>query len=271
MRNKRLNFLFWNMCKKPLSERLERISTFYDVDVLTLCESKLGSADVLKAINQNRTSDFFRFVSENERGIQVFTTEQRDNIEILTVSNRYFQGVRLKDENLLFFVVHLPSPLSGESAAYHRSGEIALEIIEIEARYTTNKTIVVGDFNVNPFHKSMVEHNKFNAVMAKDIIKKSTHRKVPSGSFPYFYNPMWSFLGDMSPHQSGTYYWSVNTYDNTFRWNMLDQVLLRAGIIDNLDNSSIRIVDNDGTDSLKLGKQLKGHSDHFPIYFSFNF
>ncbi len=275
MKNKRLNFLFWNICRKPLIERIEKLSTTFDVDVLMLCECYISSAEILKAINnerRERSNDLFHFVCENTLKIKIFTTEKSNNFELLQTKSKYLQAFKLKDLNLLIFAVHLPSqyikPLVQDVYKVH-SLNIINEIRELEKNHNCNQIVVMGDFNVNPFHKIMTEHDRFNAVMTKEIAK--TSRKVDTNNYPYFYNPMWSFFGDLSKHPAGTYHWKDNNSDNNYRWNMLDQVLISPEITDNLDDDSIRIIESDGVNSLKLSKTSKGHSDHYPIYFSLNF
>ncbi|OQY55736.1 MAG: hypothetical protein B6245_19395 [Desulfobacteraceae bacterium 4572_88] len=68
-------------------------------------------------------------------------------------------------------------------------------------------TVFIGDLNMNPFEEGMVNANGLNGVMARGIAERKT-RTVLEERYPFFYNPMWSFLGDASPGPPGTYCYS---------------------------------------------------------------
>jgi hypothetical protein len=58
---------------------------------------------------------------------------------------------------------------------------------------------------MNPFETGLVAASGLNATMARKIAEKK-ERTVNARSFPFFYNPMWSLLGDASDGSPGSYY-----------------------------------------------------------------
>jgi hypothetical protein len=70
---------------------------------------------------------------------------------------------------------------------------------DVEKRVGHDRTIVVGDLNMNPFDAGIVGAEGLNAVMTKQIASQGG-RKVDAVRYPFFYNPMWSHFGD-STHE----------------------------------------------------------------------
>ncbi len=122
---------------------------------------------------------------------------------------------------------------------------------------------------MNPFEDDMVKTDGFHAVM-DGRVASGIQRTVQERSFPYFYNPMWSLLGDISPGPSGTFYYRSSTHKAYF-WNMFDQVLIRPELLSRFRTETLRILDTDGSSSFvnSRGTPDKGAaSDHLPILFT---
>jgi hypothetical protein len=143
---------------------------------------------------------------------------------------------------------------------------LARRIATTEDGLSNNRTILVGDFNANPFDPGVVSAFGLHAMMTKKIALKRV-RTVQGESCPYFYNPMWGLFGDGTPGPAGTYYLHSSKPINHF-WNMYDQVLLRPELVGALQE--LRILDTDGNQSLltAVGVPDKdGASDHLPVLF----
>lgn len=174
-------------------------------------------------------------------------------------------------EEILLAVMHLPSPLHWSADA--RSAEcyqVAGVLRGIEDRIKHRRTILVGDFNVSPFEPGMTFANAFRGVSTMAIAKRG-EGTVRGESYPFFYNPMWSCLGDGSPGPPGTYFKNTATHDCLF-WYTPDQVLLRPALLDRYPLSSIRILDKiEGASLLKAKSGIPDsarYSDHLPLVFS---
>jgi len=87
-----------------------------------------------------------------------------------------------------------------------RYANLAGAILEAERRVGHARTVLIGDLNMNPFEAGMIAADGLNAVMDKRIAAKG-FRKVSGKRMQFFYNPMWSRLGDESIGPSGTFYY----------------------------------------------------------------
>lgn len=104
--------------------------------------------------------------------------------------------------------------------------------------------------------------------MTRDIAKEEI-RKVQFKNYMYFYNPMWSLMGDLSRGVSGTHY-----YKDDYQWQMYDQVLIRPKLLEYFDTESLNIITTDGeVNFLKENGKINTNitSDHLPILCSLKF
>jgi hypothetical protein len=265
-----LNFLFWNIAKKPLNDRVIRLAHQHDVDVLMLAESTLDVATVVTGLNALGSSPYSFQESDGDK-IQFFSrpsvgavTEQFvDGPGSITVRRLDLPGA----VSILVAVLHLPSKLNWSNTTQTtHSVLVSQEIRAVEVDVGHARTIVVGDFNMNPFDSGLISTHGFNAVLTRREAKIRP-RTVQGRQFPYFFNPMWSFLGDKTPHASGTYYHRSPPPDAQ-AWNIYDQVIVRPVLMDAL--RSVEILTSDGGAPLANAYGIPMHrqaSDHLPILF----
>ena len=143
---------------------------------------------------------------------------------------------------------------------------IVHEIQLIEKDLDTENTIIVGDFNINPYDTSCINARYFHGMPIYEIAKRKS-RIVSGKEFSMFYNPMWSFLGDFNKPY-GTYYYGGNDAVNTY-WNLYDQVIIRPALKDRFVDESLKILTETETRYLlnSNGHPDKNISDHLPITF----
>jgi len=140
------------------------------------------------------------------------------------------------------------------------------DIVRTEDKLDHQRTILVGDLNMNPFDAGVVAAQTLHAVMTRQLAGRE-ERTVLGRSYRLFYNPMWSFFGDRTDGPPGTYYHRSSNPGDLF-WNIYDQVLLRPSLMDTL--VALEILTIDGQDDLltKAGLPDKARcSDHLPILF----
>jgi len=111
---------------------------------------------------------------------------------------------------LSIWFVHLSAPLNKLHAEFHQI-EQARDLKDAVSQWETAKanrnTVLIGDFNMDPYSVAMTGVEYLNAVMCRRIAAKGsrTHKAVAR---PYLYNPMWTGLGDQSSsNQPGSFYW----------------------------------------------------------------
>ena len=265
-----MTFLFWNLKKRNLHENIERLVSRYEIDVLMFAEFSTEPQLLLKTLNPNMP-EFHYIPGRICRKIEVFARFPHDFITTVYENDRLtIRHLKLqKMMDVLLAVGHFPSKNYWDDPSQaSECVELSGEIREAEKGIGHSRTILVGDFNMNPFEAGIVNANGFNAVMSRSIAERNS-RIVQNREYPFFYNPMWSLLGDASPGPPGTYYRSGSEHRNFF-WYMFDQVLIRPDLLSSFSNEELRILDSDGAASFMTSHGTPdGHavSDHLPILF----
>ena len=241
-----ITFLFWNMKQTKRLDILSRLVREFNIDVLMLAENILGVADVLCELNTSEAADFHYNMGQCER-IDIFSKFTLAQVTPIHES-KHITICHLKPPttcDLLLAAVHLSSKLhqSSESQAFEIP-EIARDIIRMEEKIGHQRTVLVGDLNMNPFETGLVAASGFNATMVRKIAEKQ-NRTVNGKSFPFFYNPMWSLLGDASDGPPASYYYPKSEQVAYF-WHMFDQVLLRPAVLPMFQNDTLKIIDRVG-------------------------
>jgi hypothetical protein len=170
-------------------------------------------------------------------------------------------------------VAHLPSKLywSGDSQSYECI-DLARRIVAEEDRAGHRRTVLVGDFNMNPFESAMVATEGLHSVMSRRVADRHV-RTVQGREYRFFYNPMWGHFGDAESNTAGSYFYDGAEHVNYF-WNMFDQVLLRPELTQGFDPGQLRILTSAGTLSLVRSDGRPDRatcSDHLPIVFELDF
>jgi hypothetical protein len=141
----------------------------------------------------------------------------------------------------------------------------------VESREGHDRSLVVGDFNSDPFDDALTNSESLHAVATRELALQEK-RVVDGEDRKFLYNPMWGLFGDNTPGPAGSYFYRVATSSCRF-WHMFDQVLLRPQLLTAFDSSSLQILTKVGEKNLaqKMGRPNKEEaSDHFPIIFSLN-
>lgn len=272
-----LNFLFWNINRKPLVKEIANIAKHHNIDVILLAECKeLNPVELLLELN-SESSDYHlpNPIFQNDR-IKVFTKFSHNFVIPVADDNESrYTCFRIKFpiiEEILVFGVHLPDLKNNQlNSVSSYAGRIARKIKNLEKEQNLNNTIIVGDFNMNPSDVGMVDAESFHAIMDSSIAKNES-RIVQNENYDYFYNPMWSLYGDIGNNVAGSYYYKNAELVN-YHWNVFDQVLIRPALVDNFDKESLKFIDFDGEKSLlkKNGTPDKDkYSDHLPLIFTLN-
>lgn len=258
--------MFWNTGRSQVAEAIGGLCRRHEVDVLVLAEMAIGSATLLTTINQGEASPFTESVTVRTR-VRLFTRYPLDRVQPVSDDGRIaIRHIRPPlGRPVLLVAVHLPSKLHARS--YDQGSairDLREQIVEAERKVGHRSTVVIGDFNVDPFDEAMVGADGLHGMMDRQVALRES-RTVNGISRDFFYNPMWSRLGDDSHGPPGTYYYS-SAAPLSFFWHSFDQVLLRPGLL-----SCYRV------DSLIVPTEADGHplrgpagpgrstSDHLPV------
>ncbi|MGL4876160.1 MAG: hypothetical protein ACRC30_16085 [Clostridium sp.] len=264
----KINFLYWNINNKNISGYVSQLIIEHNVDIAIFSEYKTLDIDYLQRKLDEKELDFKNVnIAPNSRILLL--CKENIKIKIIKESNYYsvYKLKRNKNE-LLIFALHLPSRYAQDSSDLDMfTSQIIREFQQIEEKEENRKSVVIGDFNMNPFDMGMVSPFGFNAVMATDIANKKS-RKVLGQECYFYYNPMWHFMGNENNVCKGTYYYAAN--NKSYYWYTYDQILLRPEIIGRFNNKDLIIINKINEKSLlKTGNipNKEKISDHLPIKF----
>ncbi|HYL79127.1 MAG TPA: endonuclease/exonuclease/phosphatase family protein [Bryobacteraceae bacterium] len=264
-----VTFLFWNTNGKPLVDALVAIAEQEAVDILILAEWVVGETALLTALNHREPA--FHLAPGHSRGITIVSRFHGRYLMPVFESDRVsIRRVMLPGcDEILLVAVHFPSKLYWSDASQQTECTVlGRTIVEQETQAGHNRTMVVGDLNMNPFESGVVAAGGLNATMTQRVAARGD-RIVQGQSYPFFYNPMWGQLGDQSKGPPGSYYYERAEHI-TYFWNTFDQVLLRPQLMDRLLSGAPRILDAAGNISLVKpdGRpDLDRASDHLPLLF----
>lgn len=276
-----MNFLFWNVEKKPTCyDVIIDVVEDNNIDVIAIAEFPVGPDEVRTFLNKLRKKDFNFELLQAVAREKVLVFFNKTNA---IVKNQYNEGkVAIK------MITTNTSKVNAYVAFCHLESKVNINDDEQAERVTKLKEtlcsfendiddkdgflLLCGDLNMNPFEKGLIKANGLNAVMDSSIAKKKS-RKVQGQSYKFFYNPMWGFLGDLGKgNVSGTYYFNSSNHIQYF-WNVFDQVLLRPEAIPYFEKEALDILTS--TTHYNLLKKSgaiddKQYSDHLPIIFKLN-
>ncbi|MBY0229241.1 MAG: hypothetical protein K2W96_08195 [Gemmataceae bacterium] len=143
-------------------------------------------------------------------------------------------------------------------------------IADIERNAGHDRTLVVGDFNTNPFEPEIESALGLHAISTPRV-GTADFRSISHQDYPFFYNPMWGCYARQDRPRA-SYYFNGSDFHEHF-WHMLDQVVLRPSLLPSFPERRLRILDSAGGTSLVTTSGLPdraGASDHLPMLFHVN-
>ncbi len=264
---KALRLLYWNTNQKDLSSQISKAAKEFDIDLLVLSEVNMSASALLIALNSSSKWKYGLHISPITETIILSRYPQKAVLSVYDSNGVTIRNVRPPiGIQFLLVAVHLGSKMYlSETEQALLVNEIIRNIARIESEQGHKRSIVIGDFNMNPFEVGMISSETFHATMSSDIA--TTAGRTVRGHFrDFFYNPMWNFLGDDNK-PCGTYFYRKST-PNVFQWNLFDQVLIRPDMIAYYDRGGTRIISQIDTENLLNASgtpNKKRFSDHLPI------
>ncbi|MBR5222278.1 MAG: endonuclease/exonuclease/phosphatase [Clostridia bacterium] len=259
-----MKILFWNTHKnEKINYILSELIIENNVSIVVLAEYT-APMDELLTYMQGQGKTMFPYISVGCDRIKVIGSI--DNIKPGYQSK--YTTIQIINNDIILCGIHLPSKIYGGSEKKRDIiiRELIYNIQNTEDDIGTDRTIIVGDFNVNPYESSVIDATLFHGIPICCEANRKT-RMIEDKEFRMFYNPMWNFLGDFS-EPYGTYYYVSNDTDNLY-WNIYDQVLLRPSLRKSFVEKSLTIVTHTSSQYFldKNKHPNKKISDHLPIIF----
>lgn len=279
-----MNFIFWNIRKRTDELFLDSVVKMLnenDTDIFMVAELPGKDIERVKGYINNNTGDNYKHINGHTFEKVVIFAKRNIDIQLKDVTS---EGKRIAaftiksnilDKRIILFVLHYYDKINYDNDQQNEDiNRIRNYIEKVEKDLEEHDfSIVCGDFNMNPFETPMIKTKGMHAMMDKNIVKKGK-RTVRGEDFSFFYNPMWCFWGDCGRSDApGTYYMDGSGRDIALFWHILDQVIIRKGLIDFLDSEKLNIITEiNGVKLLNDTGRINSSdfSDHLPISFCLN-
>ena len=269
-----MRILFWNTGRRPVVELLRDVCRRRDLDVLVLAEMAGPVGDVVAQLNQDAEHAYFSahdgLSNAVKRPLHVLTRLPEGSVRALRDS----AGITVKQvfpvigPDFTIVAVHLRSKLfQDQDDQASRARSFSMRIEAIEGQVGHRRTLVIGDFNMNPFERGLVNFDCFHAVMSRKTAQRLS-RNFDGHERGFFYNPMWNHFGDHPPSPPGSYHRGGSGQTEYF-WHLFDQVLLRPDLLEYFADDGLEILTRIGQQSLVNQDGIpdpRMGSDHLPLF-----
>lgn len=284
---KPLTFLFWNLHGKDLTADVISAVREHQADVIGLAEySAVPLTALLRDLNVGVAPEFHIPASQSER-ICLITRFDRQQTHLATAGHTQTAGrgsrkwsihrLRLPGrQGILLVIVHFIILQTEEADRYALARQLMSEVLREEARQNHRRTVIFGDFNMDPFEDGMQASDAFHAILSRrEIEVRRGERTWQGNTYPMFFNPMWRSLGGAHPDDPpGSYYFKGSGGISTQYWHVFDQCLVRPDLMRGLPDNSVRILHEIAGQSLLNDNgrpDASRWSDHLPFIFKLQF
>ena len=189
-------------------------------------------------------------------------------IDLLREQSRYtmFEASGAGIDHLIIVATHLPDRRSdSDSGVRHEViRDIVADIQRCESERNPAGTVVIGDFNANPYDRELVAPDAFNAVLFKDIIRQNKSRTWNCKERSYLYNPVIDRLSEEGK-MYGSYYYAKSSCSPY--WNCFDQALVSRSLVDYIGEFRY-LREIGGTSLMSEVRPSTKISDHLPLFVS---
>ncbi len=264
---------FWNINVKDLSDNIIDLVNEQQIDILVLAEAQ--DKTIIDFLSKSKLIHVQRPFKQISSGEKLTVLSSLSPTTFLS-KNSLFNSPRWT-----IYQIEIPTVIRFNLASVHFHSKVnwsreslALECVNfsrdisiVESKTGCYETILIGDFNMNPFEDGLVASNGLNAIQDLNyVVKRPIGRNIDGVDYKYFYNPMWNFFGDFKK-PFGTHYCRPAGHISQ-EWNIYDQVMFRGTIKKYLDTSYVNIIDEIAGDKLTKSfsrPDKKNYSDHLPI------
>lgn len=266
-----IKYLFWNIYKRNLIAPIIQVITENEIDICAFAEcdtlDSRGLLNQLKTLNED-----WKLIELLPKGNLKLFSKKTINISVIK-EEKHFSSYKVCDKKVtwLLNIVHLTSAMyKDESARNRRADNVSDLFRKIEEGVFHEdefKSIIVGDFNLQPYSQGVAGVFGFNATMSVANAKKR-YRKIEGEKRYYYFNPMWKLMGDNKAAQ-GTYYTDNDQQDLSMFWYSFDEVLIRPYFIDKFNWEYFGVVERTEKYNFIIDHKINkiDFSDHLPLKF----
>ena len=166
----RIGILFWNVAKQNVEDRIARIATKFGAQIIVLAESEMMPHRLTHAL-RNGSGETFKYLNTQCKRLAIATSINPRFIEFRFEADRYsiFELKLPLTKSYLVAAAHGPSKLywkQEDQAHFVRS--LSASVRDVEKGVGHSRTIVIGDFNLDPFENPMVEV-PYSEILARDL------------------------------------------------------------------------------------------------------
>ncbi len=259
-----MKFIYWN------SKKHNDISTILEIliqespDILFLAET--DESLVTSHISDLKLNNYEHF--ENPGCTRIVIIKKISLKLSLSRQDTYYSALKDHLNDVTIISVHLPSQMFQHIDALKSFIRDFRNEIDNEFGDSLDKNILlIGDFNINPYEKPMIDFDGFSASNSKNLRKEVVHLKAKKS---LYYNPTWTLY--TKNHFPGTKYYrrpSGSAFD-ILEHHFLDQVIMSYSMskkiayesIDVLEKTKTKIFFNTTSNEVIL-------SDHLPLIYEY--
>ena len=223
-----MKLAFWNVRQNDDAALLLAATEAPDVMVIAEC---MAPSEVARALSV--TVRRWQHVSDTGPRVAVFSRGSRC---VARVGAERFCICRLRSRafSLTLAAVHLRSRMHATASDISIDcGVLRHEIIAAERAARHRNTLVMGDFNLDPYDFGLCDRRLILGVMDRRLAARLDASSDEQLRGAVFYNPMWSRMGDDSPGPPGTFYASSEDHHD-YRFHTFDQVFVRPALVPRL-------------------------------------
>lgn len=255
-----LNILFWNLRKNAIENYIVECIAENDIDIaifseyekidFSLIENRLGK--MYKRISGVQENEKVSLIAKNTISVAVRQQQHRYNLYIIKT------GVK----DYILAALHLEDRRNYKTADRNATIQnLVCDIEKTEALLDCDNTIVIGDFNANPYDEEVIGKYTFNSVLFKSVIHKGEFTNPNSLKKKRFYNPILHYISE-DTGMYGSFY-----YDQDYKtpyWHCFDQILVRKSLVNSV--ASVKYLKKiNSIDLLGNIAPIQEISDHLPL------
>lgn len=258
-----MNLLFWNLGGNNNTSLVKDLLIERNVDIAVFAEH--GSTD-FDAINDAAGFPYNTCDPVNGAGkVRILLRDGFQGFEVFGQRRYTILTIRCVDNTKLNVVaVHLEDSRNDPQGVARREtvSSLVAALREQECEHSCNSSVVIGDFNVQPFSPELVWATQFNATSFKEVARRMSVKSVEGRRFPFMYNPTLEHLSETKAN-CGSYYRASGA--DSFYWYCFDQAIVSQTLADTV--AEYKYLRQIGGISLIDDVAPKSDiSDHLPLF-----